>query len=177
MWLLQDGDVLFCYPFPTSKQIIKHTKNTGNICEEAGVLDIIIKLHAWESTTEITGSSNRLWNKESHRPLAVVASGPAPPLVLLLLGGAFELVNSAAVVGDNLLAAGVDWGGGGAPVDPVGGSPEVLSVGAWPGVAAVSCTVTVGTSAAPVDVSFDGVCPCVRATDSLETSGKVEACN
>lgn len=119
-----------------------------------------IKLCAWESKTEITGSSSWLWNKESHRPLAVE-----------LVGGCCD---------DNQLAAGVDWGGGGASVDTVGGSPEVLSVGAWPGVivaSAVGHTVMVNTSAAPVDVSPLEVCPCVRVMDSLGTSSKAEECH
>lgn len=52
-------------------------------------------------------------------------------------------------------------------------------MGAWPGVTlapAVGCAVAVDTSAAPVDVSFVEVCPCVRVTDGLETSGTVEEC-
>lgn len=65
-------------------------------------------------------------------------------------------------------------------MDTVGGLPEVLSVGAWPGVTvapAVGCPVTVDTSAAPVDVSLVEVCLCVRVTDSLEAGGKVEVCH
>lgn len=95
-----------------------------------------------------------------------------------------ELLNSAELVGgccdDNLSAAGVDLSGGGASVDMVGGSPEALSVVAWPGVTvapAVGFTVTADTSAAPYDVSFVEVCPCVRVTDSLETGGKVKECH
>lgn len=150
-----------------------------------------MKLGVWESKTETTGSSSWLRDSVSHRPLAVVVSGPAPPVVLLLLlllapvvlGVVCEWVISAELVGgcsdDNQSAAGVDWGGGGASVDTVGGSPEVLSVGAWPGVTlapAVGCAVTVDTSAAPVDVSFAEVCPWVRVTDGLETGGTVEEC-
>lgn len=171
-----------------------------NLCQNAGNTGfnlqtscqaLNIKLCPWESKTEITGSSSWRWDRESHRPLAVVASGPAPPVVLLLAllvvpgvevvpGVVCEMVNSTELVGcccdDNQSAAGVDWGGGGASVDTVGGSPDVLSVGAWPGVTAApaaGCTVTANTSAVP----FVEVCPCVRVTDSLGTGGEVEECH
>lgn len=55
----------------------------------------------------------------------------------------------------------------------MGGSPEVLSVGAWPGVTVASA---VGRTVM-VDVSPVEVCPCVRVTDSLGTSGKAEECH
>lgn len=132
----------------------------------------------------------------------VVASGPALPAsecapvvvgvglvvpvgvgLVVLVGVVCERVSSPELVGgcsdDNTSAAGVDGGEGGAAVVTVGGSPEVLSAGAWPGVTvapAVGRTVTVDTSAAPGDVSAVAVCPCARVMDGLEIRGKIEEC-
>lgn len=102
--------------------------------------------------------------------------------LVVLVGVVCERVNSTELVGgcsdDNTSAAGVDVEGeGGAAVVTVGGSPEVLSAGAWPGVTvapAVGRTVTVDTSAAPGDVSAVAVCPCARVMDGLETRGEIE---
>lgn len=115
-----------------------------------------------------------------------MASGPAPPVVSLLvlplvlplvplgvevvLSVVCELLNPASeLVGggcdDIQSAAGVDGGGGGPSVDAV-----ERAEGAWPG----GGDVMAGTSAALVDVSFVQVCPCARVMDGLETRGKVE---
>lgn len=103
--------------------------------------------------------------------------------LVVLVGVVCERANSTELVGGcsdgNTSAAGVDGGGGGAAVVTAGGSPEVLSAWAWPGVTvapAMGRTVTVDTSAAPGDVSAVAVCPCARVMDGLETRGKIEEC-
>lgn len=128
----------------------------------------------------------------------VVAAGPvllasecAPVglgvgLVMVLgagVGVVCEKANSTTLVGvcsnDGTSATGVDGGGGEAAFVTVGGSPEVLSVGAWPGVTvapAVGRTVTVDASAAPVDVTAVAVCPCARVMGGFESRGKAEEC-
>lgn len=103
--------------------------------------------------------------------------------LVVLVGVVCERANSTELVGGcsdgNASAAGVDGGGVGAAVVTAGGSPEVLSAWAWPGVTvspAVGRTVTVDTSAAPGDVSAVAVCPCARVMDGLENRGKIEEC-